>query len=104
LKGICEEIDPENKGTITLKQFIEFMEKTKQAQEDDNQELKEAFAKFDKNGDGKIDKEEFKVMMKELEPNMEKDEIEKMMATADADGDGFIDYQEFVTVITTPPI
>ncbi|KAJ9074306.1 hypothetical protein DSO57_1003097 [Entomophthora muscae] len=58
-------------------------------------ELNEAFALFDKNGDGSISVEELGEVMKSLGQNPTPDELQAMIKEADADGDGTIDQEEF---------
>lgn len=55
------------------------------------------FSRFDKNGDGQIDKDELKVIFGDTEPA---EEIESMMKDADTNGDGTIDYKEFIEFAT----
>ena len=56
---------------------------------------------FDKNGDGKISKEELKVVMTNLGEKLTDAEIEEMIHEADDDGDGSVDYEEFVKMMQT---
>jgi calcium-dependent protein kinase len=55
------------------------------------------FKAIDKNGDGKLSKEEiFDGYDKFFGKNMEKEDLEKMFDAVDIDRSGFIDYSEFV--------
>ncbi|ALJ04412.1 hypothetical protein APS56_04340 [Pseudalgibacter alginicilyticus] len=59
-----------------------------------------AFAKLDKDSDGKISLEEFKakpVRAKEGETNKKTVDPEKVFARKDTNSDGFIDLEEFKT-------
>ena len=59
-----------------------------------------AFALFDKDGGGTIDKDELRAVMAEcgVMPNSE-DEIEQLVDAADTDGDGQISFSEFAAII-----
>ena len=62
-------------------------------------EFKEAFAIFDEDGGGSIDKSELGSVMKSLGQDPSDAELEHMIAMADADGSGDIDFYEFTTLI-----
>ena len=56
---------------------------------------------FDKDGNGKISKEELKLVMKNLGENLTDAEISEMILEADDNGDGAVDYEEFVKMMQT---
>ena len=56
---------------------------------------------FDKDGNGKISKEELKLVMKNLGENLTDAEISEMILEADDNGDGAVDYEEFVKMMGT---
>jgi calcium-dependent protein kinase len=65
--------------------------------EDQITALREAFSKFDKNGDGRLTIEELKEGIKGTLDNMlTEDDIEKTMSVLDSNKNGFIDYTEFI--------
>ena len=64
--------------------------------------LKETFKQFDKNGDGKISREELKDILYGDGANLTADqEIDEIIKQADADGDGEIDYNELMKLMKT---
>eukprot|EP00440_Ansanella_granifera_P074308 gb/GFBE01080639.1/.p1 GENE.gb/GFBE01080639.1/~~gb/GFBE01080639.1/.p1 ORF type:complete len:916 (+),score=226.76 gb/GFBE01080639.1/:1-2748(+) len=65
---------------------------------DQEKQLKEAFQKFDANGDGKIQADEFKKLMASLGEFSSK-EIRRLFKEADADGSGGVDWREFLSWI-----
>lgn len=60
--------------------------------------LKDAFDAFDKDRDGFISRDEFKVAFKEMHLGLTVHEIDEMLKEIDTSRDGRISYQEFITV------
>ena len=58
-----------------------------------------AFKVFDKNGDGKISKEELKHVMCNVGEKLSDEEAEEMIKEVDVNADGYIDYNEFVKML-----
>ncbi|XP_028801871.1 calcium-binding protein CML24-like [Neltuma alba] len=61
-------------------------------------EVRQIFDKFDKNGDGKISSGELKEMLQSLGTKTTSEEVDRMMSVMDKNGDGFIDLKEFAEV------
>ena len=61
------------------------------------EEYKEAFALFDKDGDGSISSKEFLKVLKNLGQTVSKEEGMQIMKELDSDGSGEIDFNEFVS-------
>ena len=59
---------------------------------DMEEEIKEAFRVFDKDGNGFISKDELKHVMQSLGENLTSEEVEEMIREADIDGDGQVNY------------
>ncbi|KAK7040735.1 hypothetical protein VNI00_009641 [Paramarasmius palmivorus] len=64
-------------------------------------EFKEAFALFDKDGDGTITTAELGTVMRSLGQNPSESELQDMINEVDADGDGTIDFPEFLSMMAT---
>jgi len=65
------------------------------------EQLKEAFALFDRNGDGTISAEELKEVMNSITLEPTEAELFKMIETVDANFDDKIDLPEFLTLMIT---
>jgi calcium-binding protein CML len=63
---------------------------------DHNQELEEAFQRFDMNRDGKISVTELGCILRSLGDDPSDEELILMVKEVDRDGDGFIDLEEFI--------
>lgn len=84
-------------NTVKLKSAIFTYIATQCVSQKDIRELTNAFKLLDKNGDGKVSKEELLVVYKDIagSVNAEKD-VDNIMRNVDTDGSGFIDYTEFI--------
>jgi len=60
-------------------------------------ELREAFTKFDKNGDGQLTHQELKDGIQSIPSiQLDVDDIEKAMKVIDSNNNGVVDYTEFI--------
>jgi calmodulin len=62
--------------------------------------LKEAFAIFDKDGDGVITIKDFGDVLHSLGQNLTESELQNVAKIMDVNGKGFIDFSEFVQFMT----
>ncbi|OMJ66818.1 hypothetical protein SteCoe_36202 [Stentor coeruleus] len=63
----------------------------------DTKDLREVFRKMDKNGDGKLSREELlEEYTKIMEESEAQAEVDRIMREVDSDNNGFIDYSEFL--------
>ncbi|XP_014678898.1 PREDICTED: calmodulin-like [Priapulus caudatus] len=81
--------------TLSFQAFVDYMA-TKRFMRDIDFEYTEAFRLFDRDGNGKLDREELRLIIRKLNPDVTDMTIAEMVKSADADGDGNIDYEEFV--------
>ena len=70
-----------------------------QLTEEQTAEFKEAFALFDKDGDGTISTKELGTVMNSLGQKPTIAELEAMIKEVDIDGNGEIDFGEFLTMM-----
>lgn len=60
------------------------------------QELTDSFKFFDRNGYGKISKEELGTVVRSLGQKVNDAELARLISDVDSNGDGYIDLQEFI--------
>lgn len=78
-------------GTIDFPEFLSMM--VRQLREcADDEELREAFRVFDKDGNGFISAAELRHVMISLGEKLTEEEVDEMIKEADTNGDGQIDY------------
>lgn len=95
---IMNEIDVDHNGKLDFSEFTIMMREKLQG-EDMEEEIRQAFRVFDRNGDGYISKSEFKHCMMHFGEQFTDEEVEEMIAEADSNNDGKIDYEEFSKMI-----
>jgi calmodulin len=66
---------------------------------DTEEEIREAFKVFDKDGNGFISAAELRHVMTNLGEKLTDEEVDEMIREADVDGDGQINYEEFVKMM-----
>jgi len=88
-------------GQIDFSEFLAMM--TKQERKDVD-ELSQAFAVFDKDGDGTITVKELDIVMKAIGENIDKETLQLMMESVDTDSNGYIDFEEFRKMMTDGPV
>ena len=69
---------------------------TSKPNEEELDELREAFDYNDRDGDGRIRLDEFAAMLDELEAEMSENDVEIGFKDIDTNDDGLIDFTEFV--------
>ena len=79
-------------GTIDFPEFMTMMEK-KLRDNDTEEQLREAFKVFDKNGDGFISAAELRHVLTNVGEKMADEEVDDIMKVAGVDGDGQINYE-----------
>merc|ERR1711924_45384 len=94
LDCMVKEVDTDGNGEICFDEFLEMMRKQVDSS-DPEQDLREAFAVFDKDNSGTIDASELAEVMKTLGESLTAEEIQEMIKEADIDGDGQVSFEEF---------
>ena len=79
-------------GTIDFEEFLLMMAR-KMKDTDSEEELREAFRVFDKDGNGFISAAELRHVMTNLGEKLTDEEVDEMIKEADLDGDGMVNYE-----------
>jgi hypothetical protein len=106
VKAIMKKIDVNNDGSIDFDEFVSLMSARSKASSnppDDEVDLREAFQFFDKDGNGAINMEELRLVMRNIGIYLTDEELELMMKEADEDGNGVIDFQGKGSTSTLTP-
>jgi len=98
LQDMINEVDADGNGTIDFPEFLTMMAH-KARDTDTEEENREAFKVYDRNGDGFISHAELAHVMTNLGEKLTDAEVDEMMREADLNGDGRIDFQEFVIMM-----
>ena len=97
---MINELDADGNGTIDFPEFLTMMAR-KIKDIDSEEEIRDAFRVFDKDGNGFISTTELRHVMTNLGEKLTDQEVNEMIGEADVDGDGQINDEEFVTMMTS---
>ncbi|KAF9186809.1 hypothetical protein BGZ51_001606 [Haplosporangium sp. Z 767] len=98
LQDMVNEVDADGNGTIDFPEFLTMMAR-KMVDTESEEEIKEAFKVFDKDGNGYISAAELRHVLTNLGERLNDQEVDEMITEADVDGDGQINYDEFVRMM-----
>lgn len=93
-----KQASPATPETIDFPEFLSLMSR-KMKDTDTEEEITEALAVFDRDGNGFINAAELRHVMTNLGEKLTDEEIDEMLREADVDGDGQINYEEFVKMM-----
>jgi len=102
LQAVIEENDPENTGKLNFDAFSEIAGHFLEEEDDEamQQELKEAFRLYDREGNGYITTGTLREIMKALDDKLTSDDLDGIIAEIDTDGSGTVDFDEFMEMMT----
>ncbi|XP_021091044.1 calmodulin-1-like [Mesocricetus auratus] len=92
LQDMTNEVDADDNDTIDFPEFLTMMAR-KMKDTDGEEEIREAFRVFDKDGNGYIN-------AADLREKLTDEEVDEMIREADIDGDSQVNYEEFVQMMT----
>ncbi|KAL3267700.1 hypothetical protein HHI36_006832 [Cryptolaemus montrouzieri] len=102
LNEIIAEVDADGSGELEFEEFVTLASRfmVEEDAEAMQQELKEAFRLYDKEGNGYITTSTLKEILKELDDKLTGDELDMIITEIDTDGSGTVDFDEFMEVMT----
>lgn len=98
LADMINSIDTDGNGVISFIEFVKLMV-SKSRNADSEEELREAFRVFDRNGDGYVNAAELRHVLTHIGEKLDEDEVDDLLREADIDGEGQIKYADFVKVL-----
>jgi len=103
LKQLIKEFDADGSGEIEFEEFSGLVSRFVM-QEDENagmeEELREAFRLYDKEGNGYINVSDLRDILRALDDNITEDELDEMISEIDTDGSGTVDFDEFMEMMS----
>ncbi|XP_012273172.1 troponin C [Orussus abietinus] len=103
LQEAIAEVDVSDSGSMNYEEFCQLAAKFLEEDQDTEaiqQELREAFRLYDREGNGYITTDVFRDILHELDDNLSSEELDMMIDEIDADGSGTLDFDEFMEVMT----
>nr|2JNF_A Chain A, Troponin C [Lethocerus indicus]CAD55595.1 troponin C [Lethocerus indicus] len=103
IRQLIDEFDPFGNGDIDFDSFkiigARFLGEEVNP-EQMQQELREAFRLYDKEGNGYISTDVMREILAELDETLSSEDLDAMIDEIDADGSGTVDFEEFMGVMT----
>ena len=96
LQDLINEFDIDGDGSIDFPEFLSMMAH-KMKENNSEEDIRETFQVFDKDGNGFISAAELWQVMTIVGKNLTNKEVDEMIREVDTDGDGQVNYEEFVT-------
>lgn len=89
---------PNGNGTVDFHEFLTMMAR-KIKDTDSEEEIRETFSVFEKDGNGSISAAELHVMTN-LGEKLTDEEVDEIIREADTDGDSQVNYEDFVQMMS----
>jgi len=102
LQELLTEIDSDGSGEIEFDEFLALTARflVEEDAEAMQEELREAFRMYDKEGNGFISTTTLREILHALDDKLTQDELDEMIAEIDTDGSGTVDFDEFMEMMT----
>ena len=97
LQAWVKERDPDETGFLDFDGFLKIMGEA-ETDPDTEEELREAFRMFDRDGSGHLDAAELRNSLSRVGEPLTAKELDELFQNADIDGDGKINYDEFAKI------
>ncbi|CAF4930525.1 troponin C [Pieris napi] len=102
LQALIDENDPDNTGKINFDGFCNIASHFLEEEDAEamQQELKEAFRLYDREGNGYITTSTLKEILAALDDKLSSSDLDGIIAEIDTDGSGTVDFDEFMEMMT----
>nr|UKO95430.1 troponin c [Demodex canis] len=102
LQQLIIEIDADGSGQLEFDEFLTLTARflVEEDAEAMQEELREAFRLYDKEGNGYIKTSDLREISRALDDKLTADELDEMIAEIDTDGSGTVDFDEFMEMMT----
>jgi len=102
LQVMIEEADKENTGKLNFQSFFDIAANFLEEEDDEamQNELKEAFRLYDKEGNGYITTAVLREILAALDDKLTSEDLDGIIEEIDEDGSGTIDFDEFMEMMT----
>ncbi|XP_029048829.2 troponin C at 25D [Osmia lignaria lignaria] len=102
LNAIIAENDPEGTGKVNFDQFCRIAGRFLEEEDAEamQEELKEAFRLYDREGNGYITTATLKEILAALDDKLTSADLDGIIAEIDTDGSGTVDFDEFMEMMT----
>nr|QGQ62242.1 Troponin C [Demodex folliculorum] len=102
LQQLIIEIDADGSGQLEFDEFLTLTARFLVGEDAEamQEELREAFRLYDKEGNGYIKTSDLREILRALDDKLTADELDEMIAEIDTDGSGTVDFDEFMEMMT----
>ena len=98
LQDLINKFDIDGDGSIDFPEFL-IMMACKMKENNSEEDIRETFQVFDKDGNGFISAAELWQVMTIVGKNLTNKEVDEMIREVDTDGDGQVNYEEFILMM-----
>ncbi|XP_034256220.1 troponin C-like isoform X3 [Thrips palmi] len=102
LQNIIAEVDSDSAGKVNFDGFCEIAANFLEEEDSEamQEELKEAFRLYDREGNGYITTKTLKEILAALDDKLGNDDLDGIIQEIDTDGSGTVDFDEFMEMMT----
>lgn len=102
LQIMIDEVDADGSGQLEFEEFLTLVARfmVEEDAEAIQEELREAFRLYDKEGNGFIRTAELREIMRALDDKLTEDELDEMITEIDTDGSGTVDFDGEFSLIS----
>ncbi|KAL0274873.1 UNVERIFIED_CONTAM: hypothetical protein PYX00_002900 [Menopon gallinae] len=102
LNALIEESDPDGTGKVNFDGFCRIASHFLEEEDAEamQEELKEAFRLYDREGNGYITTATLREILAALDDKLTSDDLDGIIAEIDTDGSGTVDFDEFMEMMT----